>query len=235
MHYHCEIVMPPVEDVEAAVNRIMAPFSEQNDCSNDSEYSCASAFWDWFVIGGRWAGAKLQAQYPEDQIKEFYDWLKAEHVTVSGLQWGKQELSPASQIPKVDAKWQEMFPHDPPVPCPLFHHSNDAIGLNGGQTTLPDDVMRLCDVPKPLKCERVIIAGPSFVASTKKWTGEIEPVYMICEDSWNGVNHMKTDWDGKFSSAIESHCKRIEKMNPDYVQACTPKDDWLVVTVDYHS
>lgn len=64
MHYHLEIIMPPPSNsenaaislggpprnwVEAAVEQVLEPFSEQNP---ENEHS----FYDWYEIGGRWKG-----------------------------------------------------------------------------------------------------------------------------------------------------------------------------------
>ncbi len=211
MHYHCEIIMPPVADVSTAIAQILAPFDENNE---EADY----AFWDFWVIGGRWSGTKLMAKYDTEEIDAFHEWMKAEKITVSGLTAGKQELSPASQIAKVDAEWNRRFPSDKFVPCPLFRHSNDqyAKGTNG---TLPKDITLLKDVPPELAASRVIIAR-------EKYDGNgLEAEFMLCDEQWNGCNYMKVQWDGKVTSAIEQHRDK-QKM---------PRDDWLVVTVDYHS
>src|SRR6185312_17302888 len=110
--------------------------------------------------------------------------------TVAGLQCGKQELSPSSQIPKVDAKWNEMFPSVEFLPCPLFQHSNDQYG-KGLSGTLPGDVCRLDAAPPDLECEGVIFAGPAYNSETKDHTGHLEAKFMLCDSQWNGCNHMK--------------------------------------------
>jgi hypothetical protein len=228
MHYHCEIVIPPTTDIEAAVTSVMKQFDE-----NDEENRRA-AFWDWWVIGGRWAGHKLLAQYDQAKLDEFHEWLQAEKVTVSGLQCGKQELKPATQEAKVDAKWNEMFPSAEFLPCPLFAHSNDSYG-KGLSGTLPNDVSRLGDVPPTLKCSRVIFAKPGYASDTKDWTGPLEAEFMLCESQWNGCNHMKVDWDETFGSALEQYREQLKNRSDEYAAKVNPASDWLVVTVDYHS
>lgn len=232
MHYHCEIVIPPTTDIEGAVKAVLSKFDENAEESED--VSTKHAFWDFWVIGGRWAGHKLMAKYEQAKIDEFYEWMTAEKITVSGVQFGKQELSPPTQIPKVDAKWNEMFPSAIPVKCPLFRHSNDQFG-KGLSGSLPHDVARLSDVPERLICSRVIFAGPSYESESKGHTGPLEAKFMLAEDAWNGCNHMKVDWDGKFKSAIDKCRENFKNYNPDYVERVMPKDDWLAVTVDYHS
>lgn len=231
MHYHCEIVMPPTDDVEAAVSQIMAPFSENEPEGKDEDYNSKHTFWDYWVIGGRWAGYKQEAAYDPKKLEEFNQWCRNEKITVSGLQWGKQELSPADQIPKVDAKWNEMFRPGSTAPCPQFLHSN----RNDGP--LDGDICRLADVPVGMKCSRVIVARPKFDRSAKKhsWAAGAEAGFMLTDTAWNGCNHMPVDWDGTFGAAMSAATKDMDHYRDEYRALCEPKPDWLVVTVDYHS
>jgi len=133
MHYHCEIVIPPTDDVNAVVEQIMAPFSENAPENDESgEYNPKYSFWDYWLIGGRWAGSKQEATYDPVKLEAFHQWCVDEKITVSGLRAGKQELSPADQIPKVDAKWNEMFRPGSTEPCQLFKHSNENDGPLAG-------------------------------------------------------------------------------------------------------
>lgn len=232
MHYHLEIVMPPVADIAAAVDTILKPYCEHGD-DGDEERLEKHAFWDFHVIGGRWAGSKLLAEIDSTKLDAFYAWLKEEHVTVSGLQCGKQELSPADQIPKVDAKWSEMFP-EAAGPCPLFNHSNSQYG-EGLKGAMRGDVCKLSELPADLKCSRILIAKPSYDTVTKGYHGPLEAEFMLCEDAWNGCNHMKVDWDGKASSALAQYCERIKSYREEFRAIAEPQPNWLVVTVDYHS
>lgn len=223
MHSHLEIIMPPTDDIEAAIKSIMAPFSE-----NDEDAS--HAFWDFYVIGGRWAGSKLKASLSKEKIDKFYEWLQEEKVTVAGFQAGKQEISPSSQIPKVDAKWNETFPSAEFTKCPLFAHSNDQYN---SESLIDGDVCSLLDLPDVMECSHVIIAKPSY--DDGKWTGPLEAEYMLQESIWNGVTHVDTKWDGKLSTALAMYADRIKDYKAEYLEVVTPKADWLVVTVDYHS
>lgn len=233
MHAHCEIVIPPTMDIESAVTSVMKQFNESPD-EKDEDHDTRHAFWDFWVIGGRWAGHKLIAKYDQAKIDAFYEWCKAEKVTVSGLQCGKQALQPDSQIAKVDAKWNEMFPSAEPIACPLFAHSNNQYG-KGLSSTLPNDVSRLDSVPSELKCSRVIFAKPSFESETKDHTGPLEASFMLCDSQWNGCNHMDVDWDGKFVTALTKYRESLKNYREEYAAKILPQDDWLVVTVDYHS
>lgn len=51
MHYFALVeIAPDAEDVKAATEEAMRPYSKHNPDSSD-------ALWDWWVIGGRWTGA----------------------------------------------------------------------------------------------------------------------------------------------------------------------------------
>lgn len=224
MHYHLEIVMPPTDHVKAAVEKILEPFNEQPD-SSDEDHDTRHAFWDFWVIGGRWAGAKWKQSLDQAKLNEFYEWLQQEGVTVSGFTAGKQELSPDSQIPKVDAKWNELFPTGRKVACPIFKHSNDQYS---SEDTLQGDIQRLADVPDGLQCEHVIFAGPNY-------KGELRAVFMLRDTAWNGCNHMPVDWDKTLAGALQKRLADIKHATPEHKAKHTPQADWLVVTVDYHS
>lgn len=233
MHHHCEIIIPPTDDIEAAIASILAPFDEDGDTS-DEDYDRGHAFWDFYVIGGRWAGHKRMAQYDKEKIDAFYAWCQAEKITVSGIQAGKRELSPANQIEKVDAKWNEMFPSDTFVACPIFKHSNDQYA-GGLSATLPDDVMRLGDVPTGLTCSRVIVAAYGYQPETNDWTGPLRAEFMLCDSQYNGVNFMPVKWDETLSGALDQYREKLANYKAEYREKHMPSDDWLVVTVDYHS
>lgn len=58
---------------------------------------------------------------------------------------------------------------------------------------------------------------------------------MLSEDSWNGVNHQKSDWDCTFAQAVVKFTEKLENYRDTYEATIRPQDDWLVVTIDYHS
>lgn len=219
MHYHLEIVMPPTDDVEKSVGEIMEPFNENNE-------EATHPFWDFWVIGGRWSGAKIEARLGDERLDAFYKKLKEEKVTVSGVQCGKQELYPSSQIGKVDMLWQDYFPDSGLDVCPLFKHSNDQFSSS---SVLPGDICSLGETPTGMKAGHVIVACPNC-------TGEkMEAEYMIQESIWNGVTHVPTKWDGTLEQAISNHNDWCKNMADTFRERATPRPDWLVVTVDYHS
>ena len=230
MHDHCEIVMPPTDDIAAAVEAILAPFNE-NGKDDDGEYN-RHAFWDWYVIGGRWSGAKMTHRLGKDRMDAFYAWAREAEVKVSGVQFGKQSIATAEMEALVDAKWREMFPGTVDR-CPLFQHAGD---------TLPGDVCTVADIAPDFTCDRVIIAGPrhndkpgASVDDVASWCGPLEARFMLVEDAWNGVNHMPVQWDQTVASALMQADEKFKNYRKAFREANTPTANWLVVTVDYHS
>ena len=222
MHYHCEIIVPAgTQDIEAAVESVMDPFDE-----NDSD---GNSFWDFYVIGGRFAGSKQIAKYDKEKLDAFNKWCTDEKITVDSLFAGKEEIYPSSQIPKVDGKWNELFPNSSGkiVPCPLFKHSNNQYGRDG-DNTIDGDISALCD-SLGVKCSRVIFAGLSH------FNKKLEAKFMLAGDVWNGVNHMPVKWDGTIGDALRQWNENLARYSEEAKKKYCAKDDWLCVTVDYHS
>jgi len=246
-HYHCEIVIPPPtatavrgmtsasptvadlnQHVERAIARVMDRFVGDPVDEDEDEEDDPDRFHDgWYVIGGYFAGSKMLAKCDPDRLQAFRYWLCTQKVTVASLISGKQRLDPASQELKVDAKWNEMFPSDQFVPCPLFAHSNDpfADGLKGA---MPGDVMRLADVPPALRCYRLIVAAPSYNRKTTHHDGPLEAVFMVNQDGGKLPDRV---WNHGISGALELY--RQSRKRHDSAR-CSPTDEWLAVTVDYH-
>lgn len=217
MHYHLEIVMPPTDDVKGAVEQIMAPFDENADRSDEDASS--SPFWDWWQLGGRYSGSKMLDALGRERLDAFYKALTEAKVTVSSFTAGKQTLQPACQAGKVDALWNDMFPDAPVKQCPIF----DNYKADNG------DVMRLSDLPPRVEAEHVIIAGPN-------WKGEkLEACYMVRDSIWNGVTHQNTTWDKTLAGALSEWTEKLDGYKEEWRAQRTPRPDWLVVTVDYHS
>ena len=222
MHYHCEIIMPATDDVEGQIAKIMKQFEEcgEDEDGNPNRYT----LWDWYVIGGRFAGEKQRVQFDADRLQKFVDALNEKKVTVSAVQAGKQALQPASQIPMVDQLWQEHFPESEIKVCPLFAHYNDQYKHSDGYP----DIMSLKDMPEKLTASTVIIAGLNY-------QGDIAAQYLIQDSMYNGVCFVDTEWDGTVKGALAMYAKRLKNYKEEAREKYTPKDDWLVVTVDYHS
>lgn len=218
MHYHLELIMPPTDNVEKALAEILGPWSENYE--DEEEGANKHGFYDFYEIGGRYSGRKLEALLGDEKLKEFKQALIEKKVTVSGLQFGKETIAPASQIPMVDQMWNEFFPDSPVKVCPLFDHYKENWG----------DIMKVSEIPKDLTAFRVIIAAPKYEDDP---TFDIK--YMISQDIWNGVKHLDVNWDTKVETALADYKKDIGRGVESYIERCGVKDDWLCVTLDYHT
>lgn len=219
MHYHLEIVLPPTDNVEGAIAEIMAPFCEVGE---DDEYN-ARGFWDWYVIGGRWGGAHLKAGLDPEKLDQFFNDLEDREVTQSPVVCGKPELKPASQIPMVDGLWREYFPDHELKQCPFFSH------FNNQYCDSCIDADPYGDISPELTASHLIIAGRNYDDTT--W----EAKHMLEAEIWNGVTHQETTWDGNVKTGVQMCMDRMTHYRDEYREANTVRDDWLVVTVDYHS
>ena len=221
MHYHLEVIMPPTSDISAALEEILNPFDENNKESRNQ-------FWDWYVIGGRWAGEKESCRYDAEKLEKFYAKCQEANVTVSGVVCGKQKLAPETQIPMVDKMWDALFPTEDGtiVACPIFSHSNNQYDSND---LLACDVCLVEEIPENLTASRVIVASANYDES------RLEAKFMTSDSIWNGVNHEDTAWDGKVKSVFGMYKERLEMYKEEYVENHTPKPNWICVTVDYHS
>ena len=224
MHYHCEIILPPqFKNVKKAVEQVLAPFSESQEENRDT-------FWDWYQIGGRYAGSHVTSRYDPELLKRFNEELRSREVTVSGLVWGKEELSPPEQIPMVDALWAEMFPSSGLKHCPLFFHSNK------NHDDVDGDICRVSELGQWQRAYRVIIAGPAYSAKAGKHTFDAaDAVHMIEQSIWNGVTHVDTKFDGNVLAEIERFNSGSDRYAADYAKLVRVTPDHIAVTVDYHS
>lgn len=213
MHYHLEIIMPPTEKVKETIEKILAPFNEDPGEGESGKH----AFWDWWVIGGRYSGQHIVGRYNSDKMDLFYKELNNNKVTVSGIVSGKEELNPPEQIPFVDALWQTHFPEDD-GPCPLFKHSNDQYKDNYS------DVCQMVNLPDHLSCSRIIITNSEF-----------EPELMMEDSYWNGVSWVDSSWDGTVKAALEHFQKKVDNYSHEWKTKNSIKPTWLLVTVDYHT
>ncbi len=227
-HYHLEVVMPRVDDVDATVTQILAPFDESG--KDDDDYGRRHAFWsywNYWKIGGRWSGAKLLCLLGSDRVTAFEKALHDAGISVSTFRFGKPTLDPASQAEMVNMMWRNAFPDSPVSTCPLFDNYQDRYG----------DVMPLGKCPKGLTCDSLIIAGPPWTKTNESphCSDNLTARYMLHAGLWNGITWQKTTWDKTLSSAVAESIRDLKGARPEYALPRTPTDDWLVVTVDYHS
>lgn len=214
MHYHLELIIPPTGYVDDTVKDAMSAFAEEIYDPDYGEWrDNPQGFYDWYVIGGRWTGAKAEALISEDEIDLFTDHLMNIGITVSGLQAGKPTLQPVDQAETVDALWCQWFPQWPGTQCPLFDHYNEG-----------SDIWPLDAVPPGLTAAKVLIYNGDY------------PVFMLDTEIWNGVTHQPTAWDGNVLDAAQQWREALStrSYNEDFKRKSTPGSDWLAVTIDFH-
>lgn len=228
MHMIAEIIIPPTDDILRDVTAVMDYFREEqyDEKGNELPEKGDAEWWDWFVIGGRFSGHKLECSLDPEKLKAFHEELVKRKVTVSGLQCGKSQLEPASQAKMVDKLWRETFPGRGDK-CLLFAHSRNQYKTDGYE----DDVCKVSEIPDNLMCSRLI------VANWFEWKGkrELRPYRLLATEFYNRIEIQNTDFDGKVKPALERIRKGGCKNNPEYPQPVPVGDDWLVVTVDYHN
>ena len=98
----------------------------------------------------------------------------------------------------------------------------------GSRDIVSRGTVRLGDCPEDLTAKHVIVAihgdeGLGFSAYMQ---------YM--KSVWNGLNWQDTAFSGYVRDALKEYREAIAEYTPAYREKLNPKDDWLVVTVDYH-
>ena len=214
MHYHLEIIMPPVGDIRASVAEIMEPLRERRWLTDECVEVRSSGFWDYYEIGGRYVRRKLRALFGTERMDAFDADLVAMRPTIDPVICGLERLSPASQELAVDALWRKHFPDSPIPRCPWFANFYDHRRPDAWPA-----VIRIDEIPESLDAFRVIIAEPD-----EERCGRLFASDMFAKQVDNGVSTQDTGWDGRINGVLEGHWR------PKLITG-----DWLCVTVDYHS
>lgn len=180
-HAIAEIVMPPTNNIEAAVKQAMAC-----NCEDRPDW------WDFYVIGGRFSGNKMLARIATEKIFSFYAELAKRKITVSAVQFGKQTICPEHHIPTVDKLWQEMVPGFGDK-CILFSHAHDQYGGSG---IFAGDICHVSEIPANLECDRLI------VARNRQYGAGLFVEEMLVKSLWNGISWQSTKFSGNVKEGI---------------------------------
>lgn len=216
MHEHLEIIMPPrdLEDIQDAVQQVMDRYCTTEDDS-ESEYRFW-AFWDFYLLGGRYSGRKLTNTLDQERIEAFFKALQDADIQVHVVVAGKQSVTTPEQWAQVNAIWNERFPDSGFDECPYFENAGPV---------LMGDVMELGKIRvDKVECNMMIVADEEGAV-----------VFRAQDSVFNGTNHETTTWNGTIQNGLELMAEMLEHYTPEYRYRVTPKDDWLVVTVDFHS
>lgn len=224
MHHNLTLILPPMEldRVEAAVAAILKPFDENH---SDPEYYGGDgrnkhAFWDWYVIGGRYSTRLIQSKLDPQKLEEFSKQVEAMKVRVSPVVVGNEKLVEQADADAIDNLWNTMFPESGLTKCPFFEH-----GLSQYHNTIDRDTMPLGEVPVSYKSYGVMIANRAGT----------EAEFLVQHSQYNGVCYIDTAWDQTLGDALRLYADKIQHYKDEWRAANTPTNDWLVVTVDYHN
>lgn len=201
--------MPPTGDPVKAIEALMLPFSEHDE--NNSH-----PFWDYYLIGGRYSGRHVQSLLDTEKMELFYLELQNLKITVNNVVFGKYELSPSSQIEKVDALWNNFFPESKIDVCPIFkHYKGDTLDI----CTVGD-----VDLTK-LTCFTLAIAKP-----------ENEQLdFLLHTSMWNGVTWIDTAFDGSVKKGIDLYNDNLKSYKEEYRREREINKNWIIATIDYHN
>ena len=117
-HHHVELIMPPTDlGIQEQVGNILYPLSMWVPERAEAE----DYLYDWFTIGGRFAGTKLCLRLDPERLRQFWDELHGEAFntdTDSSIFMGERWWG-TSDLPKIDALWRKWFPEDEVGAYPL--------------------------------------------------------------------------------------------------------------------
>lgn len=217
MHYHLEIIMPPTDDVDAAVKTILEPFNEQAD----EEGRSRGAFYDWYQIGGRWTGYHDGYEPDKDPANfELCDICNGTGFRSDALGQQARRTAPSYTCNACGERKEDgTYTHGEQGPGKRLKWATQWKNHAG-------DISTLGNLKDDASCYRVIIAGNGH--------GRLEATYMLEQRVWNGVTYHNTKWDGNLKYALSAFGEHLKTYRKEFADKITPNSDWLVVTVDYH-
>jgi len=80
-----------------------------------------------------------------------------------------------------------------------------------------------------------IVNAARFIVALSDEAGNYSAEFMLEESLWNGVNFVDSAWQGSIKEALTMYDKRTAHYHASYNKAYKPQDNWVSVTVDYHS
>ena len=205
MHYHVELIMPPspLVQIQERVGELLSPLSQ----SVAHRAGTLEYLYDWYQIGGRFAGAKMSLRLDPERLHKFRQELYGEAFTndTRDLLIGQKQFWGARDLPKVDALWRKWFPEEEVDACPLFDHYPA-----GDQ-----DICRVDRIPDNLTAHAVVVGNEDKV------------VFQLKTENWDSTRceFQDTGFDGSVLNALRQ-CR-----------ACgvEPSKNWLAVTLDCHT
>ena len=108
---------------------------------------------------------------------------------------------------------------------PAYGDGNLAVGIHSGMGK--GDAV--AEIPAELECATFIVVGPADKEG-------LEICHMLRDSIWNGVTWQDTQFDGNVMRAIDDWADKLKRVYSEkYAETHAIRDDWLCITLDYHS
>ena len=243
MHYHMELIMPPLEDgakLDDRLDEILGPWHEEYKytcfCDDDDKQNF-HGFYDYYVVGGRWSGDHLRTRMEQDHGERwsaFINEMENSDIMVSGVIAGKP--TPVGDgVNRVQDVWQRHFPEFADIHNPLFN-----IPGVFPQKQIAGDVCTFHAIPISTTCSHFAVATPErkFSAERQEFIGDVQTyklTFQLVTSLYNGSTWQNTSFDGTLQSALDHYNKILQRYRAAFRDLYTPKEDWLCVTIDYHN
>ena len=201
-HYHVELILPPTPrfEIRERVLEILLPLRK----GDDEATWPADPLFDWYKIGGRFAGTKHGLRCDPERRRKFYEELYSDEFT-SDDDLSKLGFWGDDQLPAVNALWRKWFPEDEVGICPFI----------GPYPTRDQDICRVDRISDELKADTVVVGNEAN-----------QVVLRLKTEIWDSIKRkfIDTGFDGSVLDALR-RCRAA---------GVEPAGDWLAVTLDCH-
>lgn len=226
MHAVAEIIIPPTKDIKASITTVMEYFIEEDDKGEKPKGGHAD-WWDFWEIGGRFSGRKIECKIDPNKLTQFNEFLKDQNITVSPVTCGKHGIE------RVDICTVATIPDE--LTC-------DRLIIAGLEPNF-EEWSRNFDLAKAEF--GVGVTEESFFHQHPRWNearrkaDDVTPKTELCVQRmwllsyWNTVEWQPTAFEGNVKKALAD--MRTQPRLSDEYPWCGWEDDYLVVTVDYHN
>lgn len=186
-HYHSEVWIPEILDVESQIMEIMNPYNEalaiEQDEFEESHWYNPNGWWDWFQIGGRWTGAHTPDYHPEEDEQNYENCMVCGGGGFRRDKFGEEERLKT-----------------PSYTCNGCGHYDDTLKIwthgkfgKGKQCKWPTqwakhsgDIIPVSEINDKLDCYTLIVG---------------DNVYQT--EIWEGGDFKKTDFDGNVKNMLD--------------------------------
>ena len=137
MHYHVELIMPPspVVEIQERVRELLYPLSQ----SAAEMAGTTGRLYDWYQIGGRFAGTKMSLRLDPERLHKFRQELYGEAFANDTRPF--YSASNDSGAPETSRQWtpcgESGFPKKRPVHAPCSTTTRQGIRTSAGLTGSP--------------------------------------------------------------------------------------------------